>query len=103
VESSTVLIRGDAWKIEDIREEVEWCRNQSGWTHGKWTPWPSSPDGSKRRSQIHDHGHCLVCWWTLSSTEDPETGMGWTYNSKQWLCNECYSKFVANDGLRGVV
>jgi ATP-dependent Clp protease ATP-binding subunit ClpA len=36
---------------------------------------------------------CKICSWKLKESEDPERGIGYT-NGRDWLCCECYEKFV---------
>jgi len=38
--------------------------------------------------------YCLICRWELfESASDPEHGIGYS-NGKDWLCSECYDKFL---------
>ena len=38
---------------------------------------------------------CAICNWELSESEDkPEHGTAYT-NGKDWVCSECYEKFLA--------
>jgi hypothetical protein len=41
-------------------------------------------------------GACKICYWKLEGSDDPEHGTGYT-NGRDWLCTECYEKFVAPD------
>ena len=41
--------------------------------------------------------HCVICTWELCETSDPEHGNGYT-NGRDWLCSECYEKFVRGPG-----
>lgn len=39
--------------------------------------------------------HCTICEWELFETEDkPEHGAGYT-NGRDWVCSECYDKFLS--------
>jgi len=39
---------------------------------------------------------CLICRWELFCSEDDlEHGVGYT-NGRDWLCTECYEKFLAS-------
>jgi hypothetical protein len=40
---------------------------------------------------------CVVCAWELFECNDPEHSMGYT-NGRDWLCSECYEKFVRGPG-----
>jgi hypothetical protein len=37
---------------------------------------------------------CRICEWELRESEDPLRGLGYS-NGRDWLCSECYEKFVA--------
>jgi hypothetical protein len=39
---------------------------------------------------------CTVCQWGLFETDDAAHGTGYT-NGKDWVCEECYRRFVAGD------
>jgi len=41
--------------------------------------------------------HCVVCTWELFKCSDPEHSVGYT-NGRDWLCSECYEKFVRSPG-----
>jgi len=38
--------------------------------------------------------HCVVCRWTLTTSEDVSHNVGYT-NGRDWVCVECYEKFVS--------
>lgn len=40
---------------------------------------------------------CVVCTWELFECSDPEHSVGYT-NGRDWLCSECYEKFVRGPG-----
>jgi ATP-dependent Clp protease ATP-binding subunit ClpA len=40
--------------------------------------------------------HCTICRWELFESDDASHGIGFT-NGKDWLCAECYKKFIAGD------
>jgi len=42
--------------------------------------------------------HCLICRWDLFESGEPEHGIGYT-NGREWLCTECYEKFVQGPGF----
>jgi hypothetical protein len=42
--------------------------------------------------------HCLICHWQLFESGDCEHGVGYT-NGREWLCTECYEKFVQGPGF----
>lgn len=39
---------------------------------------------------------CAICQWELFQTEDAAHGTGYT-NGKDWVCEECYWRFIATD------
>lgn len=77
-----VFIRGKEWKVDDIADDVAWCRSQE-WALSRYT-------------KVGDHGHCSICWWTLSVSDDPGVGEGYLSGRQRWLCKECYVQFIAN-------
>jgi hypothetical protein len=38
--------------------------------------------------------HCAVCRWELCQSKDSEHSTGYT-NGRDWLCCQCYEKFIA--------
>jgi hypothetical protein len=42
--------------------------------------------------------HCLICRWELFESDDSEHGIGYT-NGREWVCTECYEKFVQAPGF----
>lgn len=81
MEEETVQIRDVAWKLGDIREEIDWCRSRS-WELETF-------DG------VGQHMHCVICWWTIMPSCDPEIGRGYRSGPNSWLCQVCFSKFIA--------
>ncbi|CAA0117553.1 hypothetical protein [Zhongshania aliphaticivorans] len=103
----TVLIHGDEWKLEDIQEEISWCREQS-WIKQKFTasdavkqknhwrkyiPGEVIPKGGEIVPKGHDHEHCQICWWSISESEDPTKNQGYV-SGHHWVCTECYGNFI---------
>lgn len=78
--SEFVEIHGEQWKLDDIQESVEWIKKQN-WHFKKY-------------DKLNDHDHCLICYWTIHSSDNSEDGSGYFYGGSTWLCTECYSKFV---------
>lgn len=108
----TISIHGDQWKIEDIREEVEWCRKEK-WQQqtfvardavkqkNYWSehrPERPIPKGGEIVPRGWDHEHCQICWWSIHESENPEIGIGFT-NGDQWVCAECYKQFIEGNAL----
>ena len=43
------------------------------------------------------HDYCKICQWELRDSKDaPDHSSGYT-NGRDWLCAECYEKFIARD------
>ena len=109
--TDTVNIHGSEWKLDDIREEISWCKQQS-WSHQKWKPTPALVNKNGGRvSQYHGqkydpekidlvpegwtHDHCSICWFTLYDSEKHDENTGWTDGKGNWLCVECHTQFIA--------
>lgn len=80
-----VKIHGDEWKLSDIQENVDWCKEQQ-WRLMKY-------------DNPNDHEHCLICYWTIFKSENCEDGFGYYYGGSTWLCTECYAKFISKAEL----
>jgi hypothetical protein len=111
----TVEIHGHRWNAEYIQDAVKRCREISWhWHKCSW---------SSRDIVVHREtgkisfdlslaettedfdlvkggwrkDHCAICRWELSeSKDDPEHGSGFT-NGLEWICSECYGKFIERD------
>ena len=101
-DEATVLIRGEAWKISQIEDQVQWCLGQR-WKRRKWTASSSVvyKDGKKvgLREGGWDHDHCEICWWKLFDSENTEEGEAYCDEGISWLCIECYDQFILDDAL----
>ena len=75
-----IKIHGQEWRFKDIKENVEWAKKQ------KWK--------FKKYDNEGEHDHCLICYWTISASEDSESGEAYFYGGSTWLCKECYEKFI---------
>ena len=115
VPASRVFIHGDEWKLEDIRDEIAWCRSKEGWELRRWENRPALVDkyhtspyrGQELRTASQriepggwTHDHCRICWWALSEGDDPASNQGYTYNGNSWVCVECFEQFVAPKDTR---
>ena len=78
--NDSIEIHGQQWKVDDIRENVEWSRQQV-WQFKKY-------------EKKNEHDHCLICYWTIFATDDPNSGEAYFYGGSTWLCKECHEKFV---------
>jgi hypothetical protein len=109
-----IQIHGSLWDADYIRDAVAKCREYSWhWHKRSWTPRDVvvyREDGSVSfdLNLVEDPAHfdlakagwkkdhCVVCRWELFESQDePEHGTGYT-NGREWLCTECYEKFVAH-------
>jgi hypothetical protein len=112
-QESTVLIHGDAWSIEHIRDDVLWCRTKAGWELRPWRKRAALVDknhsspfvGQQLRVASQrvdpagwDHDHCSICAWTLHECDDSASNQGYTYDGRTWMCVECFNKFVGCEG-----
>ncbi len=78
-----VEIHGDNWKLEHVRENVEWARQQV------WV--------LERFLDEGEHEHCLICCWTIFCTEDAESGEAYSAGFSQPICKGCYKLFIEKD------
>jgi len=106
----TVEIHGSPWNADYVRESFNRCREyQWHWHKAAWIPRDIVIDRKTGRFSF-DLGlsadsanfelvragwkkdHCFICRWELSESQD-EHGTGYT-NGREWLCTECYEKFL---------
>jgi hypothetical protein len=109
----TVEIRGAPWNADYVRDVVKRCREYNWhWRKAAWTPHDvvierksgrvsfnlSLAEGSTDFELLKGgwkKDHCAICRWELfQSNDDSEHGTGYT-NGLEWLCTECYEKFLA--------
>lgn len=103
-----VIIHGDKWKYDDVRESIEIALKQK-WTLRKWKPRAAlvskgslsdfhGQQYDSRYTQLvenaWDHDHCDICWWSLHESDDPVHGEGYTTDGHAWICTECFRKFI---------
>ncbi len=103
-----VTIHGDKWKLVDIEGAVAWARERE-WVKLKWVKRAAlsskgrvsdydgqgyEPESAKLVEGGWSHDHCEICWWTLSESDNPEKGEGYTTDGHRWLCTECYEHFI---------
>ena len=104
-------IHGLAWNAETIRERVKDLR-LFNW-HWHKTPWKARDVAVDSQGKISfdlslledkktftrspgawKKDHCAICRWELSeSADNPEHCTGYT-NGRDWVCQECYEKFL---------
>jgi hypothetical protein len=108
----TVEIHGARWHVEYVRNAVGKCREYSWhWHRQEWKPRDivihrtdarMSFDLSLAEEPTNFHlqkggwkkDHCVICRWELMESSEPEHSIGYT-NGREWLCCECYEKFLA--------
>lgn len=101
---------GEDWWMDDQKELVEdnsrnWVKmafkNVAGfWVvkdgHkilGKVSQHEELPPDAILDNTAWDHEHCALCWDTISEHEDDQHE-GYT-DGKDWLCIECFDKYIA--------
>jgi ATP-dependent Clp protease ATP-binding subunit ClpA len=110
----TVEIHGTLRSVENIRHSVKRLREES-W-HWQKRPWTARDIAVDRRSKamsfdlslVNDSASfevikkgwsrecCAICRWELFESPDDAThGVGYT-NGHDWLCTECYDKFLTS-------
>jgi len=108
----TVEIHGSSWNADYVREAVNRCRAYNWYWHkAAWMPRDIAIDRKTGRfsfdlSLAEDSpnfalvnggwkkDHCVICRWELfKSNDDLQHGTGYT-NGREWLCMECYEKFL---------
>ncbi|GHC10564.1 hypothetical protein GCM10007047_29930 [Cerasicoccus arenae] len=75
-----IRIHGNDWHAHDISENVNWCKAHN-WKFIRY-------------AKEDDHDHCLICYWTIHKSDDPEVGEAYFYGGSTWLCSECYGQFI---------
>jgi hypothetical protein len=106
----TVEIHGSPWNADYVREAFNRCREyQWHWHKAVWMPRDIVIDRNTGRVSFDlrlsadsanfelikagwKKDHCFICHWELSESQD-EHGTGYT-NGREWLCTECYEKFL---------
>jgi hypothetical protein len=104
-----VEIHGDLWSANSVRELSEYYR-KFHWGFRRWV----ARDALLYRSDAALHlysgqsydvekadrlkggwseDHCAICWWKLFESDLFEHANGHT-NGQDWLCTECYERFV---------
>src|SRR5688572_3129051 len=69
-----------------------WIRVDNGNMLGKVSDNPELPPNVMIEKNAWDHEHCSLCWQTISEKVDFQHE-GYT-NGKDWLCIECYNKYI---------
>lgn len=109
----TITIHGSSWSLEYVRATVSKCREYAWhWQKRSWTArdivvarrggtisFDLSLASDTANFELLKAGwkkdHCTVCRWELFESNDDQThGTAYT-NGRDWLCTECYEKFIA--------
>ena len=110
----SIEIHGSKWNADEIRNRVNWLRSlNTHWEKQVWFPkdiviyrqtgqisFDVSAADDARDINIVKGGckkdYCVICRWELwESNEEVARGTGYT-NGREWVCIECYEKFVGN-------
>jgi hypothetical protein len=109
---NTVQIHGSTWDADWVRDAAAKCREYSWhWQKQAWHPRDIViHSGDSRVSfdlslaedptnfQLVKNGwkrdHCVICRWELAESGGDEHSTGYT-NGRDWVCVECYEKFVS--------
>ena len=105
-------IHGAAWNADFIRDRVKTCR-KFNWQKQQWrsrdivvhreTGGISFDVTLVSNSREHDlvkggwkKDYCVICCWELwEASDDPLHGVGYS-NGREWMCTECYDRFISN-------
>ena len=109
--SSYIVLHGAYRHIEAIHERARAVRRYK-WHWSKGTPKPQDIVVNRESGEISfdltlagdtekfilrpggwTKNHCLICEWDLFVSEEPAHSTGYT-NGRDWLCTECYDKFL---------
>jgi hypothetical protein len=107
-----VEIHGELWSADSVREFSAYYR-RFHWEKHRWVASDalihrSSQTLYRFAGQSYDlekfelerggwnEDHCVICWWKIIASDIPELGEGFT-NGQDWLCTECYERFVSPD------
>ncbi|MGA3105263.1 MAG: Clp protease N-terminal domain-containing protein [Terriglobales bacterium] len=110
--ASPLKIHDFEWNGATIRERVNLLRQSNWyWERKKWKPRDLAvrEDGrlsfdvnltrDSKKFELRRNGwksdQCFVCEWTLFESEErPDRDIGYT-NGRDWVCAECYEKFLS--------
>ena len=110
-----ITIHGQPRNADFVRRSVKKLREISWhWQKREWTPrdvvlhrktralsFDTSLAEDKKHFELVKEGwskdYCKICHWDLfASKDEPDHATGYT-NGRDWLCVECYEKFLARD------
>jgi hypothetical protein len=111
IKEEMVSAHRSRFRADHVRHFVRYCHMYNWhWAKKPWTPQDAVVNRKTGRfsldvglvSESSDfellragwkNDHCLICRWELFESTDNEHGIGYT-NGREWLCTECYEKFV---------
>jgi hypothetical protein len=110
-----VEIHNSRLRADHVRDRVTYCHEYNWhWQKKAWVPKDVAVNRQTGRFTLNldlasmssefelvkdgwKQDHCVICEWELFECSDPERGTGYT-NGRDWLCSECYDKFVSGPG-----
>jgi ATP-dependent Clp protease ATP-binding subunit ClpA len=105
-----IEIHGELWSADSVRELGEYYR-KFYWEKRQWVARDALVQSSKAALYLYSgqsfdleqfdlvkggwgEDHCAICWWKLCESDSSEHREGFT-NGQDWLCMECYERFVS--------
>lgn len=116
VEGALVEIHGAHWGAPYIREAAAECRRYH-WEARRWTPRDALRHRETQKIFLYsgqsfdaqqyevvksgwEQDHCVICWWELSHSDPPERRDAY-WNGQEWLCGECFERFIKRRDFSG--
>jgi hypothetical protein len=111
---AAVTLHDCTWNADYIRDVVEKCREIAWhWEKKEWTrrdvvvnrtngalsfdlALVEDKDNFELLKSGWKKDHCVICRWELYESDEAEHGTGYS-NGREWLCCECYERFVGRD------
>ena len=115
---NSVLIRDSFVPRNRLNDTIEYCRSQN-WQKQNYSPKSGlvrkrtaflnivtrysgqeyDPDKFDLVPNSWKHDNCKICSCKICDSDDPETSIAYT-NGRDWLCSECYEKFILSPHLQ---
>jgi ATP-dependent Clp protease ATP-binding subunit ClpA len=109
----TLLIHGAVWQASYVRDMAEQLK-KSYWQEQRWGPidivvhrqdglvsFDLTLGGDDSQFELRKRhwadDKCVICHWEFSESGEGEHTMGYS-NGREWLCSECYKRFLALPG-----
>lgn len=107
-----IEIHGELWTANTIRQLRERLR-KFHWEKRRWVPRDALVQRTDRKLHLYSgqaydpekfelvkggwsEDYCAICWWRLCESDSAEHSEGFT-NGQDWLCTECYERFLNPD------